>query len=95
MVFHILFRSKPTSGSHVDAGYEEHWGYAFAKETDGYEGSDEGGYGIVGACLGGSDGALGIGVATDAEAVGHEAEEKEDDVAQQHVPTSQCWQARQ
>lgn len=37
MVFHILFRSKPTSGSHDDASYEEHRGDAFAKETDGYE----------------------------------------------------------
>ena len=38
----------------------------------------KGGQGVVGAGAGGADGALGVGVAVDTQAVGHKAEQQQD-----------------
>jgi len=58
-----LFCSNLTADSHNDSCYVEEWCEWFAEQEDGEQGTDEGGKGIVGTGLGGSDGTLGIGVA--------------------------------
>ena len=73
-MFFLSFGGRPAAGGHDGGGDEEKRGQWLAEQEERQGGTDEGGRGIVGAGAGGADGALGVGVAVDAQPVGHEAE---------------------
>lgn len=72
----ISFCGKSATDSHNYAGYQKHGSDTFAKETDGDDSSYERGYSIIGTGFGNTNGALSIGVATDAKAKGQQVYEK-------------------
>ena len=74
----VTFCRQPAACSHHGGGDEEEGSQRLAEQQEGQGGADEGGQGVVGAGAGGADGALGVGVAVDAQAVGHEAEQQKD-----------------
>ena len=69
---------QPAADGQYGGGDEEEGCQRLAEQQERQGGADEGGQGVVGAGAGGADGALGVGVAVDAQAVGHKAEQQQD-----------------
>ena len=74
----VTFCRQPAAGGHHCGGDEEEGRQRLAEQQERQGGTDEGGQCVVGAGAGGADGALGVGVAVDAQAVGHETEQQQD-----------------
>lgn len=83
----VVFGGQPAAGGHHGGGDEEEWRQPLAEQQERQGGADEGGKGVVGAGASGADGALGVGVAVDTQAVGHETEQQQDGDVFRHWET--------
>ena len=74
----VAFRGQPAACGRHGGGDEEEGRQPLAEQQERQGGADEGGKGVVGAGAGSADGALGVGIAVDAQTVGHKAEQQKD-----------------